>query len=703
MSCDERKSTARRDRRGRRSASALVVAFLTLVAAGCSKDGATQYVGGPPLAEATYGQCAFCHKPLATHMAETGGHSSLQLKCETCHADQQPGEFGPGHRAVPACADCHDGQLPHHDPAAGTPKECTKCHTPHGSSNLSLVRESIEINPGDFRLLTFTNRMGLADGSYASASQPGTGVCEVCHATTTVYRNDGAGAPHFTTTCVDCHEHSRAFAPPLRPSPTATRTATASRTPTATPTRTATDSPTITATTTETPTATATGPTLTPTATPTGPTPTPSITPTSTATGTATATRTPVTLQVARIASAPSGLDDPIWNQVDALRPPLSNVSTGLLYGDGELNMTETFAGLTDFNNGDAADLELRAVHDGSNIYIRAQWNDLRLDVDRERWLFNGPTDPLKAGESAAGWTSQRSDDQIALAFEINAASSERGTFATAGCAAACHNVSGTPAMRPTAGSVDLWGWKTARSEPLGFAGDAASDAASGLHDDAGTGIANRNIATTGNNRSGPASEWDGGAQTFTRWDGAAITLDPAYFILGTHRQAFAGSASTGDPIYQQRCGGCHGSNGEGGIGPAFNTPETSRLSRAELDARAAVASHPGAASYNQLSASDKANVLARIRGFDGVPGYFLTAPSGSAADIRTQSNVEVQLIETTEWTQYRVLMIRRLSTGNADDAPLAPGTTYPFGVALMDGDGRNHIGAPREMMAIAP
>jgi hypothetical protein len=62
-----------------------------------------------------------------------------------------------------------------------------------------------------------------------------------------------------------------------------------------------------------------------------------------------------------------------------------------------------------------------------------------------------------------------------------------------------------------------------------------------------------------------------------------------------------------------------------------------------------------------------------------------------------------VTLIERTESTFYRVLLIRQLNTGSADDAQLAPGGSYPFGVALMDADGRNHIGSTRETLALDP
>ncbi len=689
----------------------LTVGLLVLFVAACGTDTAPRYSGAPSLAEATYGQCAFCHQDVAQNLVATGGHHDLDIKCERCHADRAPGEVGPGHRRVPACAECHTEQRPHHDPAAGTPTQCLQCHSPHGSGNLKLIREQILTPQSGLRAVTFTNREGLADGSYASRSRPGSGVCEICHTSTLHYRGDGTGSPHFDLPCVNCHEHAAAFATPPPPptwTPTVTRTSTATRTATGTATLTPTHPATVTETPTETPTPSPTGPSPTPSLTPTGPSPTwtetrpPTETPTPTPT-VPTPTPTPVVLRAVRVAGAPAGIDDPVWDSVAPLRPTLSNMSVGLLYGDGQLNMSGTFNGIDDFNDGDPADLELRAVHDGSNLYILAQWSDRSFDVDRRRWLYNGPTDPLKPGEAAAGWTSQRNDDKIALAFEIDSASSEFGTFAEAGCAASCHNVGGELDMRPAAGAVDIWHWKASRSEPLGYVDDQVSTAVGGRSDDAGTRIENRNVPAGGNDRSGPAFEWDGTPQTFTRWDGEKVALDPAYFILDAQRTAFTGDATAGETVYAVRCAACHGNNGQGGLGPAFNTPEVARRSRAELDEHSGAPSHIGAGSYNALSAAEKTDLLARIRGFAGVPGYYLTQPSGSIADIRTQSNVEVELIESTESEQYRLLMIRPLQTGSGDDAQFVPGGQYPFGVALMDNDGRNHVGSRLETLVIEP
>lgn len=409
-----------------------------------------------------------------------------------------------------------------------------------------------------------------------------------------------------------------------------------------------------------------------------------------------------------RVANSPGGIDDPVWETLTPFLPTISDMSTGLLYGDGQLNMSGTFDGVVDFNGGEPADLELKAAHDGDKIYILAEWSDRVFHLDRRRWLYNGPTDPLKPGESADGWTSQLNDDKIGFAFEIEPASSVFGSFSDVGCAAACHNVAppGEPLdldMRPGAGKVDIWHWKTSRSEPLGYVQDQVTDPSAGRVGDSGTQIENRNRPAGGDNRSGPATEWDGTLQAFTRWDGTMITLDPAYILLDGHRMASTGDAAAGNVTYAASCAGCHGSAGQGGIAEALNQVEFRRESRAELDEDIASTSHPGAAAYNALSEQQKTDLLARLRGMSGVPGYYLTQPDGSVADVVTQSNVDYTLITDTERSTYRLLMIRDLNTGNDDDAQFAPGGEYVFGVGLMDNDGRNHLGSRKELLSLEP
>jgi predicted CXXCH cytochrome family protein len=157
---------------------------------------------------ATEANCMFCHQDEAARHAMPSGHASQT--CTTCHAELDPTP-GMGHRAVEACQTCHPATQTH--APGGTALPCTQCHDPHGSRNIKLVRETITTPSGADRPIEFDNLLGLMDGSFASASAPGTGACEICHTTTRHYRADGTGQPHFTFSCLGCHRHDSGFTP----------------------------------------------------------------------------------------------------------------------------------------------------------------------------------------------------------------------------------------------------------------------------------------------------------------------------------------------------------------------------------------------------------------------------------------------------------------------------------------------------------
>jgi predicted CXXCH cytochrome family protein len=153
--------------------------------------------------------CSLCHTAEAERFARPSAHSA-RLTCGGCHAELTP-VAEPGHRRVPACAECHDRQT--HAPTGHPAQPCTQCHDPHGSENTHLVREQIVTTQGGERPIRFDNVLGRVDGSFASASVPGTGICEVCHTATRFYRADGSGDAHFPYSCLPCHLHADGFKP----------------------------------------------------------------------------------------------------------------------------------------------------------------------------------------------------------------------------------------------------------------------------------------------------------------------------------------------------------------------------------------------------------------------------------------------------------------------------------------------------------
>jgi hypothetical protein len=144
-----------------------------------------------------------------------------------------------------------------------------------------------------------------------------------------------------------------------------------------------------------------------------------------------------------------------------------------------------------------AAPVALQAAYDTKNVYILAVWTDLTGDesLAKDQWEFDGTS-----------WSQSGNEDRIALMFNITASD-----WGAAGCSAYCH-LGETPGhdgrMRTnTAGeTLDMWHWKAARSNPLGFADDKhviyapVTDTTTGTRkgdDGSGVDSSNKNAAGT--------------------------------------------------------------------------------------------------------------------------------------------------------------------------------------------------------------
>lgn len=404
--------------------------------------------------------------------------------------------------------------------------------------------------------------------------------------------------------------------------------------------------------------------------------------------------------------TAPNTIASAYWKTANYLTVNAKDLSTGLLYDDGALNLTNTFSGLTTFSKGGDSKLTLKAGYDADYVYILAEWYDSTVNASQNSWLFNGSYDPLKPSESATEWTSQRNSDKLALAFEIANAVGPTGTFATVGCQASCHGTGSTAVMTPNSGTVDIWNWSLATSSPLGYAHDMTATA-TGFSHDAGGSFATRNSIGS-SNRSGPAYEWDGTEQSITLPNGTKTLLDPSYYLL--NKTPMKGNAVTGDAIYLARCESCHGLNGIGAEAAGINSIGNNKKSRAGyIDAMDNVADMSGY--WGTLNAQERDDIVAYLRGLSGTPGYYLTIPAvgTSSADITTIANVTSTDISNAMFAstnkhskKYQILIKRKLKTNHADDVQfdLTTNKNYVFGVALMDNDGKNHIGSAKETLS---
>lgn len=415
---------------------------------------------------------------------------------------------------------------------------------------------------------------------------------------------------------------------------------------------------------------------------------------------------------------APNSINSSFWKSVNYHNVTTSNMSTGLYYTVGkyiESDMTGTFSGKSSFNGGADPELVLRAAYDNTNLYILAEWTD-NLALSYKSWVWNGPV-VVNAAPDSMGWISQHNSDRLAFAFQIDSAYSSSNnaySFYKSGCATSCHNVPASPGMYPDGGNVDIWEWSKALSAPLGYANDMVASK-NGLVHDTGTPTFARNVNGT-SDTSGPLYQWNGNTQTIQLPNGTQGVLNPAFYLYEANMTPYTAtmqSLKTGDSIYHNtlsgggQCNSCHGEHGESTLYFQINNDiDLYQNTVSQMEALIPTLSQYSTMQpyWSGLSTTQQNDVLTYVQALIGrIPGNYLQQPTQSAADIQAYDNVSVAAINNTftspQSVKFQVLFVRKLNTSNPDDAQFInpTGKSYPFSVALMDNDGKNHIGSQSE------
>jgi hypothetical protein len=117
------------------------------------------------------------------------------------------------------------------------------------------------------------------------------------------------------------------------------------------------------------------------------------------------------------------------------------------------------------------ANVTLNAMADGQYLYLSASWEDPTESIPKNQWTFDG-----------ASWSKSGNEDRIGFIWDMGDNGDEG-----VNCATMCH----APLMHTEVGKVDVWHWKAARGNALGYTDDKYFDNVlggdGGRHGDSGT------------------------------------------------------------------------------------------------------------------------------------------------------------------------------------------------------------------------
>ncbi len=364
---------------------------------------------------------------------------------------------------------------------------------------------------------------------------------------------------------------------------------------------------------------------------------------------------------------AQNEINSPYWKEADYVKVNLTNQSTGKLYKEGYLNMTGTFNGKMDFNNGKNDSLIIKAGYDDENIYILVEWNDESTNASFMTWLWNGPADPLKP-DSNEGWTAQKNSDKLFIGFQL-----------------------------PN-DKKDIWKWDLAATAPFSAAENMTMKNDGSFITDRISPIIPNNDGSLNN---GPLYEWNGERQEITSQTGTTL-LDPAHYLLDLNKTPFIGDVEVGESIFNGKadCRFCHGLNGNGipdgyTEGGKLQKASVNRYSRTGLKNYISSSRHEGSGSqyFGKIknNPTEVENLISFLRCISGLPGTILNSEN-YITDITAKSNTTIGRIDE-ENKRYQVLFIRKLKASYEGDITFDTNNAYTISIGCSDNDDINYIG----------
>jgi predicted CxxxxCH...CXXCH cytochrome family protein len=195
--------------------------------------GTGNYTSGNPAANFTgTNQCLYCHDTSIGHNAASNPFRMRNFNdaswgkngvCMVCHAAGAAGVTidGVTRTATKKISSTHNG-YGHTTSDAG--QFCWDCHDAHGDANIYMIHDNVYatsdvatgVPSGSLKAVSFIAAITGTD--YAKSTGQFTGICNVCHTSTSHYTSTSGDNHNSTIRCTSCHVHNgvdanSAFAP----------------------------------------------------------------------------------------------------------------------------------------------------------------------------------------------------------------------------------------------------------------------------------------------------------------------------------------------------------------------------------------------------------------------------------------------------------------------------------------------------------